>query len=139
MTTPDVNALIGEVAARHGITLRRDDPMFALVTVNQLVLEDTIAELAVRARQMTSEFDLAGERLQARVGNAIGTEVRRACLEIRRLLREELSSARGQNRQSVDDLRRGQSGSIVYHRRTALLFAATTVFALGVVVGRVWH
>ena len=47
---------------------------------------------------MTSEFDLAGERLQARVGSAIGTEVRRACLEIRRLFREELSSARGQNR-----------------------------------------
>ena len=49
MTTPDVNALIGEVAARHGITLRPDDPAFALVTVNQLVLEQTMTELIGRS------------------------------------------------------------------------------------------
>ena len=42
LTPPDVMALIGEVAARHGITLRPDDPVFALVTVNQLVLEQTM-------------------------------------------------------------------------------------------------
>src|ERR1700736_1854908 len=129
MTTPDVNALIGEVAARHGITLRGDDPMFALVTVNQLVLEETIAELAVRARQMTSEFERAGERLQARGGNTIAAEGRRAGSEIRRLLHEDLSSARVQNRQPVEDLRRRQSRSIMYYWQTALLFAAMTVFA----------
>jgi len=48
MTAPDIKILIGEVAARHGVTLRPDDPAFVLVTVNQLVLEQAIAELVQR-------------------------------------------------------------------------------------------
>jgi Transcriptional activator TraM len=66
LTPPDVMALIGEVAARHGITLRPDDPVFALVTVNQLVLEQAMTELIGRTQQLTNEFDQAAARLQAR-------------------------------------------------------------------------
>ena len=46
MTAPDIKTLIGEVAARHGVTLRPDDPAVVLVTMNQLVLDQAIAELA---------------------------------------------------------------------------------------------
>jgi hypothetical protein len=74
LTPPDVMALIGEVAARHGITLRPDDPVFALVTVNQLVLEQTMTELIGRTQQLTNEFDQAAARLQARAGSVLATE-----------------------------------------------------------------
>jgi hypothetical protein len=45
MKTLDTKALIGEVAARHGVTLKPDDPAFALVTLNHLVLEQAVAGL----------------------------------------------------------------------------------------------
>lgn len=84
MRAPDVKTLIGEVAARHGITLRSDDPAFALVTVNQLVLEQTMLDLIQRTQEMTAEFDRAGDRLQERAGRVLAGELRKAGAEIRR-------------------------------------------------------
>src|SRR6516162_1365678 len=84
MTAPDIKILIGEVAARHGVTLRPDDPAFVLVTVNQLVLEQAIAELVQRAQEMLTEFDRSAGRVQARAGSALAGEVRKASAEIRK-------------------------------------------------------
>jgi hypothetical protein len=93
MTAPDIKTLIGEVAARHGVTLRPDDPAFVLVTVNQLVLEQGIAELGRRAQEMMTEFDRSAGRVQARAGTALAGEVRKASSEIRQGLRHEIAEA----------------------------------------------
>jgi hypothetical protein len=93
MTAPDIKTLIGEVAARHGVTLRADDPAFVLVTVNQLVLEQAIAELAQRAQEMMREFDRSAERVQAQAGSALARGVQKASAEIREGLRHEIAEA----------------------------------------------
>jgi hypothetical protein len=93
MTAPDIKTLIGEVAARHGVTLRPDDPAFVLVTVNQLVLEQAIAALVQRAQEMMTEFDRSAGRVQARAGRALAGEVRHASAEIRQRLRHEIAEA----------------------------------------------
>lgn len=139
MTTPDVKALIGEVAARHGTALRPDDPAFALVTVNQLVLEQTMSELIERVREMTSEFDCAGERLQARVGNVIAIEVRKAGSEIRQALRQDITAAGDLARQSVAKAQPTESWSITYRWLAAGLIAALSLFVSGVLVGHLWR
>ncbi len=139
MTTPDVKGLIAEVAARHGIALRSDDPVFALVTVNQLVLEQTIAELIGRAQQMTNEFDHAAARVQTRAGSVLAAEVRRAGSEIRQALRQDITSAGIRAHQSGDEVQRTASRSMMYLCLSAGLIAALALFALGVLVGRVWR
>jgi len=93
MTASDIKTLIGEVAARHGVTLHPDDPAFVLVTVNQLVLEQAIAELVQRAQEMLTEFDRSAGRVQARAGSALAGEVRKASAEIRQGLRHEIAEA----------------------------------------------
>ena len=93
MTAPDIKALIGEVAMRHGVTLNPDDPAFVLVTVNQLVLEQAIVELVRRAEEMITEFDRSAGRVQARAGSALAGEVRKAGVEIREGLRVEIAAA----------------------------------------------
>lgn len=135
---PDVKALIGEVAARHGITLRPDDPAFALVTVNQLVLEQTMAELIGRTQQMTNEFDQAAARLQARAGSVLAAEVRKAGAEIRQALRQDIAAGI-QPRQSAEEIQRAQSGALSYWWLSAGLIAALALFVIGILVGRVWR
>ena len=39
---PDIQRLIAEVSARHRIRVEPDDPALALVTLNQLVLEESV-------------------------------------------------------------------------------------------------
>ncbi len=81
---PDTDRLIAEVAARHGVLLKRDDAAFALVTLNQLVLEQTLAEVETAVRTAVEEIDTGATRLQARVGGILGQEIRQAFLELKK-------------------------------------------------------
>src|SRR5712692_4460878 len=135
MTTPDVKGLIAEVAARHGIALRPDDPVFALVTVNQLVLEHTMADLVERAQKMTSDFDQAAARLQARAGSVLAAEIRRAGSEIRQALRQDITSAGIRAHQPGDEAHRTAARSINVWLSAGLI-AALALFVIGVLVGR---
>ena len=112
MTLPDVKVLIGEVAARHGITLRPDDPAFALVTVNQLVLEQTMMELI--GRTQTPDESLPDDT-------------------------EDITSAGVRSRQSAEAIPRAQSGPVSYWWLSAGLIAALALFVIGILVGRAWR
>jgi hypothetical protein len=74
----DNRALIGEVAARNQIRLEEDDPAFALVTLNQLVLEQTAAEILQQVRASMAEFEQSASRLQGRLGGVLAQELKRA-------------------------------------------------------------
>jgi Transcriptional activator TraM len=136
MMTPDVKGVIAEVAARHGIALRPDDPVFALVTVNQLVLEQTMAELIGQAQQMTNEFDQVAARVQTRAGSVLATEVRRAGLEVRQALRQDITSAGIRAHESEDEVQRTAARSMMYLCLSAGLITALALFVIGVLVGR---
>jgi hypothetical protein len=71
----DVEKLIGEVAARNGIRIEPDDPAFALVTLNQLVLEETVRRLVSEIRAATTDFESAVERVQSRAGSMLAREL----------------------------------------------------------------
>ena len=60
----DVNRLIGEVAARNGIRVEPGDPAFALVTLNQLVLEETARQLTDEVRSGIAEFTVAVQKTE---------------------------------------------------------------------------
>jgi hypothetical protein len=83
LESPKIDRLIAEVAARHGVLLRRDDAAFALVTLNQLVLEDGIKDLTAQIRTATAEFESTFERVQARAGAAVAKDLRQLIVELR--------------------------------------------------------
>jgi hypothetical protein len=136
MTAPDIKTLIGEVAARHGVTLRPDDPAFVLVTVNQLVLEQAIAELVERAKEMMTEFDRSAGRVQARAGGVLAGEVRKATAEIRQGLRHEIAEAirtihsPGQSAPHVPN-------TVDYRWLSVGAFAASLLILIGILISHV--
>jgi hypothetical protein len=79
---PDIDRLIAAVAARHHILLKPDDAAFALVTLNQLVLEDSINELACHIRSATTEFKSSFERVQVDAGAALAKTHRQINVEL---------------------------------------------------------
>lgn len=54
----DLDAVIGEIAARHGVAVSRDDPVMILATLNERLIEDS----RDAQRQLLEEFrtDMAG-------------------------------------------------------------------------------
>lgn len=135
MTTPSVKMLIGEVAKRHGITLKPDDPAFALVTLNQLVLEHTMAGLTEQAQSAAREISEGISLLQTKTGNLLGAEVRNAASQIR----ETFDKAAGSSGQMPGHGPTESGLAISGIRWLAVgLVAGLVSFVLGVFTGHFW-
>lgn len=130
MTAPNVKVLIGEVAKRHGITLKPDDPAFALVTLNQLILEHAIDTLNEQTRNATREFAESLSRLQIQTGNILGTQVRNAASQLRQAFEQGGNSVSGGVQSSE------QRTLVMGGRRLAAgVIAGLALFVLGILIG----
>jgi hypothetical protein len=134
----DVQHLIGEVAARHGILLKPDDAAFALVTINQLVLEEVMTGLLRKVEHAMAEFDGAAVRVQAQAGSLLASEVRDAAAAIRRELQGDVATAGKQASQLVMEVHRAHSRSAVEKWLALGVACALLMFGAGVVVGRLF-
>jgi hypothetical protein len=121
---PDIDRLIAAVAARHHVLLKPDDAAFALVTLNQLVLEDSIKELAGHIRAATTEFVSAFERVQEHAAAALAKTHREINVELHAEMEKcivKLTAAASSEEAAID-------------WKIALL-----VFAAGIAIGVVLH
>src|SRR5690242_7264650 len=89
----DLDRIIGEVAARHKILLRPGDPAFALVTINQLMLEEATHEAAERIWAIISEFEKSVQNVETHAGKMLGQEVRESAALIRAELNRDIITA----------------------------------------------
>jgi len=53
----DLKRITAEVAARHGMLLRPDDPAMLLVTMNEVVLQQVIGSIEARAEEMVAGME----------------------------------------------------------------------------------
>lgn len=79
----DVKRLIGEVAAKNGIRLEPDDPAFALVTLNQLVLEETAKRVCNHVSTTLAQFTESLSKGEHLAGRALAHEIKAVAAEIR--------------------------------------------------------
>lgn len=84
----DVKRLIGEVAVQHGIRLEPNDPAFALVTLNQLVLEETANRLSEQVSAILDQYNEALTKGEVLAGKTLAQEVRAASLEVRKEIQQ---------------------------------------------------
>ena len=70
----DREALIAEVAKRHKILLDPDDPAFALITINEIVLSRAIAIVEARLEAMERRLAQISEK-QIEAAKAIGEAI----------------------------------------------------------------
>jgi hypothetical protein len=89
----DIEYIIGEIARRHKIVLRPTDAAFAIVTINELVLKNTLQE-AVKAMAATLDrFDTSMERAENRAGRILGQQIKDAMCQFRQTAQAEMASA----------------------------------------------
>ena len=73
-TNFDREALIAEVAKRHKILLDPDDPAFALITINEIVLSRAIAIVEAKLEAMERRLAQISEK-QTETAKAIGEAI----------------------------------------------------------------
>ena len=133
MATIDVKRLAAEVSAQHGIRLDSDDPIMAVVTLNQLVFEQSVTAVVDRVASAVRELEQAADKVQARAGIVLAQEVR-DCVEcLRREMlkdREAASTSRPSISAALADML-----SIAAVRKW---IAAGLVFGAGLFSAGVW-
>jgi hypothetical protein len=72
----DVDRLLAEALAKHGIRLDPHDPAVVLVTLNRLVLEEVAKSVAADIRKATREFEEAAGRVQGKLGAAVAARLK---------------------------------------------------------------
>jgi len=135
-TKLDTKAMIAKVAERHGILLRPDDPAFAIVTLNELVLEAKAAALIQQIDNSIREFSAAADRIQVRTGATIAEEIRTAIDSVRNGLRADLETGGYKARALVMEVHRAHSRRNLIRWFSAGLLAALALLLCGALLGR---
>jgi len=117
----DVQRLIAEVAARHNVLLKPDDAAFALVTMNQLVLEELAEKVEGRIGASLIAFEASTKSAERRAARMIADEVDRSGARIRQQIESDIGDASVKARKLLEQVAQA-------HRR--LLSARVTAIAI---------
>jgi CHASE3 domain sensor protein len=133
----DVNRIIAEVASRHGILVHPTDPAFALVTINQLVLEESIERVFGEMDKRIVQFDASIQQLEQRAGKAVAQEIRKILAEVRQQLSKEIQTtfAKAQSQ----ELARGGSRMAIPRWIGVGVLSGLVLFSAGFLMGIAWH
>ena len=132
----DQQRLIGEVAAKNGIRLEPDDPAFALVTLNEIVLQDTVAALTHEIRSSLQSFAESLTKTENRAGKVLAQDVKVAAAELRRQLNSDIENASLKAHELVIKVSAVNSRPLMVRWLATGSLAALLLFLCGVVVGR---
>ena len=113
MGSVDAKKLTSEVAARHGVLIREDDPAMVLVTMSEIVLDEALRKADVRLGTVLSEAEAQQKRLQLEAIAWVQEEIGRAGSALRAQLERDIDGARLQARELVVQLSHVYSRSAV--------------------------
>jgi hypothetical protein len=131
----DQKQLIGEVAAKNGIRLEPDDPAFALVTLNEAVLQDASATLTQEIRQVLKSFTESLAKTEHRAGKALAQDVKTAAAGLRRELNSDIEKASLKANELVTMVSAANARPAIMKWMVVGSVAALLLFVCGVLVG----
>ena len=105
----DIDYVIGEVAKRHGILLRPSDAVFAAVTVNELVLKNTVQAAMKRMEATLDRFDTSIQRAENRAGQILGQQVKESAQQLQKAIETEIAAANARTDALVRSVRTANS------------------------------
>lgn len=134
----EINRLITEVKEKDDVRLLPGDPAFALVTLNQLTLEDLANRLSEGVRAGILEFNETVQRTEARAGIALAQQVKAAAAALREEIQRDIDAACLKAAEAVRLIERTHKRNLLICCCLALVTALMTTFVIGVWVGIHW-
>ncbi len=136
----DARVLAAKVFERHGITLGEDDPAFALVTLNELILRKAMGELLEQVDEhinaVLAEFQVSMQRVEGRASKVLAQQVRDSAGGLLGALREEIAAARLGVEQIVEEIQETNRVATLARWCAVGAVSAVAVFACGFWAGR---
>src|SRR5215469_7906814 len=135
MSSVDSKKLTAQVAARHGLLIREDDPAMALVTMNEMVLEQVLEKAQVELRGVLSEAEEGQKRSQQETAVWVQEEIGRAGGALRAQLLRDIDAGRLQAKELVVQLGQLYSRSAVRRWVAIGIVSGLVLLLIGVGLG----
>lgn len=135
MGSVDAKKLTAQVAARHGLLIREDDPAMALVTMSEIVLEQALENAQVGLRAILLEAQKEQKRSQQDTAVWVQGEMERAGGGLRVQLQRDIDTARLQARELVVQLAHLYSRSAVRRWVALGIVSGLLLLLIGVAPG----
>ena len=129
--------LIRFVAAEHKLLLKPDDPAFAIVSMNQLVLNYLLERIHKQMMDDLAAFDAAAQNIQSRGLAALGGLLHGTAAEIRGEIRQDIKQARLNAVEIVKSVSAAYEGPMLNQKTVIFALAAVVMFLIGALVGRI--
>jgi len=132
----NVERMMAVVAAEHRLILKPDDAAFALVTINRLVLEESLEAIHTLVAADLAQFKETAQWAHSRAESAVETEVRRLARAVNEELRIDLNNARLKSAEIVQQVKETYEKQMSNRKFTIMVLAGLLLILCGVWVGR---
>ena len=133
----NVQRLIAEVAAQHGLFLKPDDAAFALVTMNRLVLEESLEMIRSQIAADLAQFQATAQSAHKRAESAIAEEVSSSTAALRNEIQRDINTARLRAVEIVQEVKTAYQKPMSDQKFTIVVLAALLLLLCGVWLGKV--
>src|SRR5207244_4616070 len=131
----DLKRITAEVAARHGMLVRQDDPAMLLVTMNEVVLQQVFGSIEARTEEIVAGMEAGLRSAQREALGSIEKEARKAGIAVREEIQKDVDAGRLHARELIVELNRAYSRSAVRRWVAVGVIVASGLLALGVGLG----
>lgn len=131
----DLKRITAEVAARHGMLVRQDDPAMLLVTMNEVVLQQVFGIIEARTEEIVAGIEAGLRAAQHEALGSIEKEARKAGLAVREEIQKDIDAGRLHARELIVELNRAYSRSAVRRWVAVGMIAGSGLLVLGVGLG----
>jgi nitrogen regulatory protein PII-like uncharacterized protein len=133
----NVQRLIAAVAAEHHLLLKPDDAAFAIVTMNRLVLEESLEAIRAVVAEDLAQFRQTAQWAHSRAESAVTEEVRRSTAALRDEIQRDINVARLRAAEIVQEVKTAYQKPMSDRKLTIVGLAALLLLLCGIWVGRV--
>ena len=105
----EIQKLIGEVAARNHCRIEDGDPIFAVSTINRLMLDEVVEGLIVRVGAAITAFETSARAVDAHAGKLLAEEIRTSISAWKAAIAEDINVANVRSCEMIDRLNQAHS------------------------------
>ena len=128
----DLKRITAEVAARHGMLLRPDDPAMLLVTMNEVVLQQVMGSIT---EEIVANIEAVFRSAQREALGSVEREARKAGIAVREEIQKDIDAGRLHARELIVELNRAYTRSAVRRWVAMGVVFASGLLVLGIVLG----
>jgi hypothetical protein len=132
----EIQKLIGEVAARNHCRIEDGDPIFAVSTINRLMLDEVVEGLIVRVGAAITAFETSARAVDAHAGKMLAEEIRTSTSAWKAEIARDINIANVRSCEMIDKLNMAHSKPAMIRWGSLGLVAGLLLLIGGIFLGR---